>query len=79
MSITKDERKSLDKSKLFPNDKVIGGVARVYLSKNGYWDFTNIFGVICSYQKDYSLFIGLYNAEKPHDKVFEHECLKFFF
>jgi hypothetical protein len=79
MSLTKDERKSIEKSKIFNDDKIIGGIVRVYRSVNGIWDFTNIYGVICCYQMEYSLFIGIVNSDKPHEKLFEHERLYFFY
>lgn len=77
-TITKDERKMLDKTlKDLTNngDREVGGAVRLYQGRNQSWNYAGIFGILCCYQKEYSLYLGIYDLDTRSCK-FEHELYK---
>lgn len=77
-TIDKKEKKSLEK--LFKDgkefgDAVIGGAVRLYQGKNQIWNYVDIVGIVVCYQKEFSLFLAIYNLD-TRSCLFEHELYK---
>jgi hypothetical protein len=70
--LSKEDRKKFENK--FSKGNVVGGIARLYRTQENVWYFTELYGVVCTFQKDYTLHVALYDFNSL-DTLFEHECL----